>query len=133
MPAVEQADPEVILTDWLYDLVADGDLPDLIGWTVGTVGTPGETPANAIRVRMIGGVEEQRVADRPILDLRLWGDGTYLHEDTVKTVARQVIARLRRDFRAVIVADPIPLPDPENPDRTHVLATVQLLTRGTQR
>jgi hypothetical protein len=132
MPAVEQADAEKLLTDWLFTLVNGSEVPGVSGWSVGTTIKPGTTPANAIRVRTVGGVEEQRVADRPRLDVRLWGDGSYLTEGTVKRNARAVLARLRRDFRAIVVADPVALPDPVDPTRTHVMFTVELLTRGVQ-
>lgn len=132
MPAIVQADAEKLLTDWLYALCATSEVAEVQGWSVGTTIKPGTTPANAIRVRTIGGAEEQRVADRPRLDVRLWGDGSYLTEGDVKRAARKVLARIRRDFRATVIADPIPLPDPADPTRTHVLFTVELLTRGTQ-
>lgn len=132
MPLIEQDDAPKLLTDYLYDLIQSDAIADLAGWSVGTVVKPGETPVNAIRVRLIGGVEEQRVADRPRLDVRLWKDGSAASEGTVLNLARQVLARFRRDFRCVVVADPIPLPDPYDTARTHVLFTVELLTRGTQ-
>lgn len=132
MPAIEQADAELLLTDWLFALVNGTEVPGLSGWSVGTTIKPGTTPANAIRVRTVGGVEEQRVADRPRLDVRLWGDGSYLTEGAVKRNARALMARIRRDFRATVVLDPIALPDPADTTKTHVMFTVELLTRGTQ-
>lgn len=133
MPAIEQADAEKLLTDWLYALVTAGtEIPALAGWSVGTTIKPGVTPLNAIRVRTVGGVEEQRVADRPRLDIRLWGDGSYMTEGGVKRNARALLARIRRDFRCTVALDPIALPDPADQTKTHVLFTVELLTRGTQ-
>lgn len=133
MPAIEQVDAEKLLTDWLYALVTDDSpqVTEVVDWSVGTTIKPGTTPTNAIRVRTVGGLEEQRVADRPRLDVRLWGDGSYLTEGALKRAARKVLARIRRDFRATVVLDPIALPDPVDPTRTHVLFTVELLTRGT--
>lgn len=132
MPAVEQADAEKLLTDWLFTLVSGTEVPEVSNWSVGTTVKNGETPVNAIRVRLIGGAEATRVTDRPRLDLRFWGDGSYLTEGAVKRGARKVLARIRRDFRTTVVADPVPLPDPEDRTRTHVLMTIELLTRGTQ-
>lgn len=132
MPAIEQQDSEKLLTDWLYALIAAVEIAGLAGWSVGTVVEDGVTPTNAVRVRVVGGVDEQRVADRPRLDLRFWGDGTYKTEGDVKRNARAVLARIRRDFRAVVALDPIALPDPADRTKTHVLMTVELLTRGTQ-
>lgn len=132
MPAVEQVDPELLLTDWLFTLVGSGEVPALVGWSVGTRVEPGVTPVNAVRVRLVGGVEEQRVADRPRLDLRFWGDGSAVGEATVKQVARAVFARIRRDFRSTVVMDPTPMPDPYDQTRVLVMGTVELLTRGVQ-
>jgi hypothetical protein len=132
MPAIEQVDAEKLLTDWLFTLVSGTDVPGVSGWSVGTTIKPGTTPTNAIRVRTVGGVEEQRVADRPRLDVRLWGDGSYLTEGAVKRNARAIVARIRRDFRTTSVLDPIALPDPADTTKTHILFTVELLTRGTQ-
>src|SRR5690348_18266411 len=113
MPAVEQVDVEKQLTDYLVTMVApDGEVAEIVGWSVGTVVQPSTTPVNAIRVRLIGGVDEQRVADRPRIDIRMWGDGTLKGESTAKTAARKLLARLRRDFRCTVFASPIPLPDP---------------------
>lgn len=133
MPAVEQIDPEKALCDWLIGLVNNGELSSLVGWTVGTVLQPGETPKNAIRFRQVGGVEDTRITDRPRIDMRVWADGSYLTEATAKQVSRVVLARLRRDFRSIVITDPIPLPDPADPSRTYVMTTVELLTRGVQR
>lgn len=130
MPAVEQVDAELVVVDWLYDSAAT--IPDLADWKFGTVVEANTTPTNYVQVRLIGGLPEQAVADRPRLDLRLWGDGTYATEDAVKRAARAVIARMRRDLRAVVVMSPIPLPDPADQAKTHVMCTVELLTRGTQ-
>ena len=132
MPAVEQVDAEKLLTDWLFTLVSGTEIPGVSGWSVGTTIKPGATPTNAIRVRTNGGVEEQRVADRPRLDVRLWGDGSYMTEGAVKRNARALMARIRRDFRATVFLDPIALPDPADTTKTHVMFTVELLTRGTQ-
>jgi hypothetical protein len=132
MPTVEQVDAEKLLTDWLFTLVSGTDVSGVSGWSVGTTIKPGTTPANAIRVRAVGGVEEQRVADRPRLDVRLWGDGSYLTEGALKRNARAILARLRRDFRCVVALDPIALPDPADSTKTHVMFTIELLTRGTQ-
>lgn len=132
MPAIEQADAEKLLTDWLFTLVSGTDVPGVSGWSVGTTIKPGTTPTNAIRVRIIGGVEEQRVGDRPRLDVRMWGDGSYATEGAVKRNARAVLARLRRDFRANVALDPIALPDPADTTKTLVMFTVELLTRGAQ-
>ena len=98
MPAIEQVDAEKLLTDWLFALVSGTEVPGVSGWSVGTTIKPGTTPANAIRVRLVGGVEEQRVADRPRLDVRLWSDGSYTTEGAVKRNARALMARIRRDF-----------------------------------
>jgi hypothetical protein len=132
MPAIEQVDAEKLLTDWLFTLVSGSEVPGISGWSVGTTIKPGTTPANAIRVRTIGGVEEQRVADRPRLDVRFWADGSYVTEGALKRNARAVMARIRRDFRATVVLDPIALPDPADSTKTHVMFTVELLTRGVQ-
>ena len=132
MPAIEQADAEKLLTDWLFALVSGSEVPGVSGWSVGTTIKPGTTPTNAIRVRVIGGVEDNRVADRPRLDVRMWSDGSYTTEGALKRNARAILARIRRDFRANVVLDPIALPDPADATKTHVMFTVELLTRGAQ-
>lgn len=132
MPAVEQVDAKKLLVDWLRALINQGTVSEIEGWTVGTVVAPGKTPAKFVQVRGVGGVPEQRVADRPRLDLRFWDDGSYLTEGTVERAARKVLARMRRDFRCRVVANPVALPDPADTTKTHVLMTVELLTRGIQ-
>jgi len=134
-PLITQADAQKVLTDYLYATAPTLSLPTLDlpdPWSVGTVVQPGVTPTKAIRVRTIGGVDEQYVADRPRLDVRVWGDGTYLTESDTARTARILLAHLRRDLRATVVADPIALPDPADGSKTHVIFTVELLLRGDQ-
>lgn len=129
-PLITQADPEKVLTDYLAILLPT--LAQTVGWSYGTLVQASVTPNNAVRVRLVGGIHEQRVADRPRIDVRVWKDGTYNTEATAKQVARILIAHMRRDLGATVALDPIPLPDPADPTRTHVLFTIELLLRGVQ-
>lgn len=130
MPLVVQPDPERLLTDYLYGL-----LPTIAaaqGYTVGTRITSGVTPVHAVRVRLIGGTDEGRTHSRPRLDVRVWADGTSATEHEAKAVARELHGHIVKDFRCATFALPIPLPDPADSSRVHVLFSVELLTRGVQ-
>lgn len=128
MPLVVPADPEKTVVDFIHDSLIP-TLPDLSGWTVSTVIPAGTTPVKRIGVRSIGGSGEQVVADRPRVDVRVWGDGT---ESSRSRVARMLLAHLQKQFRCRIFASPVPLPDPADNTKTLTLFTVELLLRGTQ-
>ena len=127
MPLVIPADPEKVVVDFIHDLIPT--LPDLNGWTVSTVIPAGVTPVKRIAVRSIGGSDEQVVADRPRVDIRVWGDGT---EANRSRIARLLLAHLRRQFRCRVFASPVPLSDPADNTKMLTLFTVELLLRGTQ-
>jgi hypothetical protein len=127
MPLVIPADPEKVVVDFIHDLIPT--LSDLTGWTVSTKIPDGQTPVKRIGVRSIGGSDEQVVADRPRVDIRVWGDGT---EANRSRVARLLLAHLRKQFRVSLFAAPVPLPDPADNTKTLTLFTVELLLRGTQ-
>lgn len=127
MPLVVPADPERTVVDFIHDLIPT--LPDLAGWSVSTIIPAGVTPTKRIAVRSIGGSDEQVVAARPRVDIRVWGDGT---EANRSRVARLLLAHLQRQFRVSVFASPVPLPDPADNTKTLTLFTVELLLRGTQ-
>lgn len=130
MPAVTQVDPEKVLVDYLFALLPS--IPEAAGYSVGTKVAPNTTPVKAVRVRLVGGVTEARVAARPRLDVRLWGDGSAAGEGAVKKLARILHGRIQRDFRCTTFASPVPLPDPADQSRGLVLFTVELLLKGVQ-
>lgn len=130
MPTVVQRDAERVLTDYLYTLLPT--LPSASGYTVGTQITAGVTPTHAVRVRLIGGTDEGRTHSRPRIDIRVWADGTSASEAEAKALARELHGHILNDFRCATFAVPVPLPDPANPARTHVLFSVELLTKGIQ-
>lgn len=130
MPLVTQMDVEKQITDYLAALKAT--VSEISSYSVGTRVEPGVTPVNAMRVRLVGGVSEGRTHARPRVDFRFWGDGTAKGEAAVKAAARKVLAHLERDFRLSVFAEPVPLPDPADASRIHVLFTIELLTRGVQ-
>ena len=127
MPLVVPADPEKVVVDFIHDLIPT--LPDLSGWVVSTIIPAGKTPSKRIAVRSVGGTDEQVVADRPRVDIRVWGDGT---EANRSRTARLLLAHLRRQFRCRVFASPVPLPDPADNTKTLTLFTVELLLRGAQ-
>ena len=127
MPVVVPADPEKTVVDFIHALIPT--LPDLSGWTVSTKIPDGVTPVKRIAVRSIGGSDEQFVADRPRLDIRVWGDGT---EANRSRISRLILAHLRRQFRCRTFAAPVPLPDPADNTKMLTLFSVELLLRGTQ-
>lgn len=92
----------------------------------------GVTPTWFVQCRLIGGQSDDRVTDRPTLDVRVWADGTHATEQIRSDCARTLLAHLRRMFPMQVVASPVPLPDPADITKTHTLFTIQLLTRGTQ-
>ena len=135
MPVVVQQDPEKILTDFILTVIDGGHLPTPPSgsvWKRGTTVAPNVTPRWFIQVRSIGGEDENRVADRPLLDVRVWADGTAATESTVKLAGRILLARIRQAFPARVFAVPVQIPDPADPSKVHVLFTVQLLPRGVQ-
>ena len=135
MPIVVQQDPEKILTDFILTVIDGGHLPTPpVGsaWKRGTTVAPGVTPTWFAQVRAVGGEDENRVAERPLVDVRVWADGSPATEATVKFAARVLLARIRQAFPARVFAVPVQIPDPADPSKVHVLFTVQLLTRGVQ-
>lgn len=131
MPLVIPADPEKTVVDFIHDDLIPM-LPDLFGWSVSTVVPAGATPKNHIGVRSIGGSDEQFVADRARVDVRVWADGTSATEAQRSRVARLLLAHLRKQFRCRLFASPVPLPDPADTTKTLTLFTVELLLRGAQ-
>lgn len=101
-------------------------------WSVKTAIPPGITPTWTIQVRTVGGVDEQRVAERPLVDLRVWADGTVNTDGIRSQSARVLLGMIRAHFPCQVFALPVPLPDPADPIKVHTLFTVQLLLRGTQ-
>lgn len=135
MPAVVPADAERILTDFTLTVIDGGHLPTPptgSAWKRGTTIAPNVTPKWFIQVRQIGGEDAGRVAERPLLDVRVWADGTPATEATRSLAARILLARIRQAFPCNVFALPVPLPDPVDPSKVHTLFTVQLLTRGVQ-
>ena len=135
MPVVVPADAERILTDLTKTIIDAGHLPAPpagSAWKRGTTIAPNVTPQWFIQVRMIGGEDAGRVAERPLLDVRVWADGTAATEATRSLAARVLLARIRQALPCNVFALPVPLPDPVDPSKVHTLFTVQLLTRGVQ-
>lgn len=128
---VVPADSEKVVVDFIYNELIP-TLPDLAGWTVSTVIAPGVTPRNHIGIRVIGGTDEQFVASRSRVDIRVWAGGGVATEAQRSRVSRMLLAHLQRKFRCSLFAAPIPLPDPADPTKTLTLFTVELLLRGTQ-
>lgn len=131
MPLVIPADPELVVVNFIHDELIPS-LSDLTGWTVSTRVPDGQTPRRHIGVRSVGGSDEQFVADRYRIDVRVWADGTVSTEVERSRVARMLLAHLRRRFRARLFASPVPLPDPVDPTKTLTLFTIELLLKGTQ-
>jgi hypothetical protein len=135
MPVVVPIDDEKLLTDFIQTVIAGGYLPTPpvgTSWRRGTVIAPGVTPTWFIQVRKIGGEDAGRVADRSLMDVRVWADGTIATEATRSLAARVLLARIRQKFPSNVFAQPVPLPDPADPSKVHTLFTIQLLTRGVQ-
>ena len=135
MTLVVGADAESLVKGYVQTVIDAGQLPTPpagSSWTVKTIITPGVTPAWTIQVRMIGGVDEQRVAERPLVDLRVWADGTTNTDGIRSATARALLARVRSQFSCSVFALPVPLPDPADNSKVHTLFTVQLLVKGSQ-
>ena len=132
---VVQADAEKLVTDFVKTLIDDGKIPAPpagSAWKRGTRIAPGTTPLWFIQVRLVGGTSDSQISERPLVDVRVWADGTPLTEATRSLAARILLAHLRREFGCQVFAVPVPLPDPADPSKVHTLFTVQLLTRGDQ-
>lgn len=135
MPVVIGADAEKVVSDAVKAVIDGGFLPvPPFGqeWKRGTIVQPGVTPVWFIQVRMIGGEDEQRVATRPLVDVRLWADGTSATEAIRSLAARTLLGHLRSALRCRVFALPVPLPDPADPSKIHTLFTIQPLLKGTQ-
>jgi len=135
MPVVVPADSERLLTDLIKTIIDGGYLPTPptgSAWKRGTVLEPNVTPRWFVHVRMVGGEDAGPVAERPLLDVRVWTDGTPATEATRSQAARILLARIRQALPCRVFALPVPLPDPADPSKTLTLFTVQLLTRGAQ-
>ena len=135
MPVVVPADAERLLTDLVKSIIDAGHLPTPPAgatWKRGTTVKPATTPTWFVQVRMIGGEDAGRVAERPLLDVRVWADGTSATEATRSLAARVLLARIRQAVPCRVFALPVPLPEPVDTSKVHTLFTVQLLTRGEQ-
>lgn len=130
MPLVVDEDPEKALADYLYALVPD--LSQASEYSVGTEVAPGVTPTRAVRVHLTGGSTEGPTHSRPILDVRIWADGTVKTKPAAKQLARILHGHIRRDFRCRTFTYPVALPDPVDPSKVHVLFSVELLRAGVQ-
>lgn len=130
MPVVVPADAEKAIVDVIHDTLIPS-LPDLSGFTVGTVMAAGVSPKNYIRVRTIGGGSAD-YAERTRVDVMVWTDGTIGTEAKRGRISRLLMAHLRKNLRCKIFATPIPLPDPADPTKTISLFTVELLLKGAQ-
>ena len=135
MPAIIPADAERLMTDRVQAVIDAEHLPAPpagSAWKRGTIIAPNKTPQWFVHVRMVGGEDLGPVAERPLVDVRVWTDGTPATEATRSLAARVLLARIRQALPCRVFALPVPLPDPADPSKTLTLFTVQLLTRGAQ-
>lgn len=130
MAIVTQVDAEKFALDYLFALLPS--IPEAAGYTVGTRVEPNVTPSKAIRLRLIGGVTESRIAARPRLDVRIWADGSAATEGEAKRLARILLGHMEADLKCRTFAGPVPLPDPADASKVLVLFSVELLLRGVQ-
>lgn len=130
MPAVVAVDVEKAMTDWLFATFPT--LSGMSGWKCGTRVESGVTPTQFVAVRAVGGSADNILAMRWRVDFRVWGDGTLAGEGARFRAARTLLAVLQRDFRAVVFAAPVNLPDPADDTKTLTLFTVEVLLRGQQ-
>jgi hypothetical protein len=135
MPVVVQQDPEKLILDFIRTVIDGGHLPTPPSgstWKLGRRPSANTTPSWFIQARMVGGEAEGLVAERPLVDVRVWADGGVSTEADRSLAARILLARIRQAFPCRVFAAPVPLPDPADPSKIHTLFTVQLLTRGVQ-
>lgn len=135
MPAIVQLDPERVVTEAVRAVRDAGHLPaPPVGtaWKYGTEVAPGVTPSWFVQVRHVGGTSEQVVAERPLVDIRVWTDGALPTKGICSQAARVLVARLRQRVNLSVVMIPTSLPDPADPSKHHHMFTIQLLTRGVQ-
>ena len=109
------------------------DPPAGSSWDVRTVVPAGVSPKWFIQVRDVGGAGDGRLVERPLVDFRMWADGTAATEATRSQAARRLLAELRAQYASSrTITRPTPLPDPVDPSKVHTLFTVQLLIKGQQ-
>lgn len=131
MPAIVPDDAEKRVVDVIHDKLIPA-LPELVGYTVGTVVPAGVTPKNFVQVRTIGGTDAAVVADRVRVDVRVWADGTIATEAARSRTARTLLGHLRKFLPCKVFASPIALPDPADNTKNLTLFTIEVLLRGTQ-
>lgn len=129
-PVVVMQDAEQFTIDYLQGLLPG--LSQLAGYKVGTKVTPGTTPRMFVQVRKIGGDEEQRVAERARIDIRVWDDNQPGSDAARMRNARILLAHMRRDLGCRVMAVPVNLPDPADPTVLHTLFTIEPIIRGSQ-
>lgn len=130
MPAVEMVDAELFMVEHVRGLIAS--VSALSGLRVGTKVAPASTPRMYVQVRKIGGSEVERVAERPRIDLRVWGDNQPGGDHFRMQLARTLLAHIRRDLGCRVMAVPVNLPDPADPTIQHTLMTIEPILRGVQ-
>lgn len=133
MVLVIQADHEKTVLDVVAGAIGSLPAPPAGSqWRRGTYVTRGETPTWFIQVRLVGGEDEQSVAERPLLDVRVWADGTVSTEQVRSAAARTLLGHLRSALRCRVLMIPTPLPDPADATKVHSMFTIQLLAKGVQ-
>lgn len=129
MSTVVQQDGQKVVIDYLATL-----LPTLTPgtYTVGSKVKPATTPTRFVRVRLVDGESMDRVGERPVLQVQVWGAGGVTDEADAARMARILCANLQRALRARVAVTPRPLPDPVDSARSLVQLTIQIPLRGTQ-
>lgn len=132
MPLVLMQDAEEYMIDYFSDLLPKHSR--LADYKPGVKAAPGVTPYMFIQVRKSGaGQQLDRVGERPRIDIRVWGDNEPAGDHARMKVARILLAHIRRDLGCRIMAEPVNLPDPDNPEVMHTMFTIETILRGKQR
>lgn len=129
-PIVVMQDVDQFMVDYLNGLLPT--LTQMVGYKVGTKIPAGVTPKLFVQVRKIGGDEEQRVAERARIDIRVWDDNQPGSDAARMRNARILLAHMRRDLGCRVMAVPVNLPDPADPTVLHTLFTIEPILRGVQ-
>ena len=135
MPVVVPADAEQVVLARVKQLITAAVLPAPPtgkAWTASKTVPDGVTPSWFIQVRVVGGESAGEVADRALVDVRVWADGTSATEGVRSLAARTLLARIRQAIPCRVFALPVPLPDPADTSKIHTLFTIQPLLKGTQ-
>ena len=119
-------DPVKVTLDWLRPI-----LPTILpGWTAGARIAPNVTPSKFVLVKSLSGAQRNKVADQQTVAFQCWGDDGITDSYDRARACRIITAHAFRGLGMRRSSNPVPLPDPTNPERYITQITATALLRG---